>query len=87
MKRRFSQNPPAAAPHLYTWETGLLLVLLTVAAFLPTLANEFVDWDDDQNFLGNLSYRGLGWPQVTWMFTAYHMGHYIPLTWLSFGLN
>ena len=32
-------------------------------------------------------YRGLGWAELRWMFTATWMGHYIPLTWLTLGLN
>ena len=31
--------------------------------------------------------RWVGWPQLRWMFTAFHLGHYIPLTWLTFGLD
>ena len=46
-----------------------------------------MDWDDDRNFLWNTAYRGLGLRELQWMFTATYMGHYIPLTWLSLGLN
>ena len=64
---------------------GIFLVAL--AAFLPALDAEFLNWDDDINFLGNSGFRGLGWPQLKWMWTATLMGHYIPLTWMSLGLN
>src|SRR5207249_1788455 len=57
------------------------------AAFLPTLQNQFVNWDDDENFLDNPHYRGLGWTQLRWMWTTFHLGHYIPLTWMTFGLD
>jgi protein O-mannosyl-transferase len=66
---------------------GLLVFLVTGAAFLPALRGEFLNWDDSINFVGNPDYRGLGWSQIEWMLTATLMGHYIPLTWLSFGLN
>jgi len=57
-------------------------------AFLPTLGNGFVgDWDDDGNLVDNPSYRGLGWRQLRWMFTTFLLGHYIPLTWFTFGLD
>lgn len=49
--------------------------------------NEFLDWDDRANFLENTSYRGLGSAQLRWMFTSYHMGHYIPVTWMTLGLD
>ncbi|HJR02907.1 MAG TPA: tetratricopeptide repeat protein [Methylomirabilota bacterium] len=70
---------------------GLLLAplvfLITAVVFLPALRGEFLNWDDSVNFVANPSYRGLGWPQIRWMLTATLMGHYIPLTWLSFGLD
>jgi Flp pilus assembly protein TadD len=65
----------------------VLIVLLTVAAFVPTLQNGFVNWDDQPNLLENPNYRGLGWAQLRWMFTTFHMGHYQPLTWVTFGLD
>jgi hypothetical protein len=64
-----------------------LIALVTLVAFLPTLENQFLDWDDDRNFLENPHYRGLGWPQLRWMWTTFHMGHYIPLTWMTLGLD
>src|SRR5213596_1562525 len=60
--------------------------LVTFIAFLPTLRNQFVDWDDFKNFLDNPYYRGLAWTQLRWMWTT-HLGHYIPLTWMTFGLD
>ncbi len=68
------------------WLIALGLALITVAVFLPALANGFV-WDDDVNFVGNPSYRGLGWTQLRWMFTSAHLGHYIPLTWMTLGFD
>ena len=61
--------------------------MLTLAALLGILQNGFVNWDDPVNFLGNPRYRGLGPAQLTWMFTTFHMGHYIPLTWLTLGAD
>src|SRR5213594_2199700 len=69
------------------WLAPLLVALFTLAAFLPTLQNQFVAWDDDKNFLDNPRYRGLGWAHLRWMFTAFHLGHYIPLSWVTFGLD
>src|SRR6185503_12835868 len=42
---------------------------------------------DNENFLKNFGYRGLGWAQLRWMATSTLMGHWIPLTWLTLGLN
>src|SRR5438128_6520947 len=69
-----------------SWLVPVLIAVVTFAAFLPALHNQFVNWDDDKNFLENPHYRGLGWTQLSWMWTT-HMGHYIPLTWMTFGLD
>jgi Flp pilus assembly protein TadD len=64
-----------------------LLAAITFVAFLPALGNGFVEWDDYVNLIENPHYRGLGWPHLRWMLTTTLMGHYIPVTWLSFGLD
>jgi len=69
------------------WLPPGLVVVVTLTAFLPTLGNGFASWDDALNFLDNPHYRGLGPAQLRWMFTTFHAGHYIPLTWLSLGLD
>src|SRR5436189_5366354 len=70
----------------HRWLVPVLIALVTFAAFLPTLQNQFVNWDDDDNFLGNPHYRGLAWTNLRWMWTT-HLGHYIPLTWMTLGLD
>ena len=72
------------------WRTRALLialVALTVVAFLPSLDGQFLNWDDGKNLVTNEGYRGLGWTQLKWMFTTTLMGHWIPLTWLTLGVN
>jgi Flp pilus assembly protein TadD len=69
----------------YAAALATLLALLVVAAFLPCLRNDFVAWDDDQNFLSNAFYRGLGWSQIVWDWTAFHIGVYQPLAWMLLG--
>ena len=65
----------------------LAIMLAVVAVFAIGLRNEFVRWDDHTNFVDNPYFRGLGRQQLAWMFTTTLMGHYIPLTWLTFGLD
>jgi len=69
------------------WLVPVLVALFTAGAFLPTLQNGFVDWDDTINFLSNPHYRGLGLEELRWMFTAFYNGHYTPLTWMTLGLD
>lgn len=64
-----------------------LVGLLTLLVFLPSIGNDFVNWDDDRNFLENPYYRGLGSRQIAWAFQAFVLGHYHPLTWLSSSLD
>ncbi|HYL78261.1 MAG TPA: tetratricopeptide repeat protein [Bryobacteraceae bacterium] len=63
------------------------LALATLLVFLPALRNDFVNWDDEENFVLNESYRGLGWDQIHWMWTSHVTGHYIPVTWMTLGLD
>jgi tetratricopeptide (TPR) repeat protein len=69
------------------WLLASLVALIVLLVFLPVLRNDFVNWDDDKNFLDNPNYRGLGWEQIHWMWTSHHMGHYIPVTWMTLGLD
>lgn len=68
------------------WALALVLAGLTLLVFLPALKNGFV-WDDEANLLQNPGYRGLGGAQLRWMLTSIHLGHWIPMTWASFGLD
>lgn len=65
----------------------LVVALVTFAVFSPALLNDFVEWDDLVNVVENPHYRGLGWPQLRWMFTTALMGHWIPLAWLTLGVD
>jgi len=75
------------APRLLRWALPVLLVLVTMVTFWPSLANDFVEWDDDINLVKNASFRGLGWAALRWDFTNVLMGHYIPVTWLTFSVD
>jgi Flp pilus assembly protein TadD len=65
----------------------IAVAVISLLPFLPALDGEFLNWDDNHNFLRNEHFRGLGWAQLRWMLTTTLMGHYIPLTWLTLGLN
>jgi len=69
------------------WIAPAFIALVTFITFLPTLWNQFVDWDDYENLISNVHYRGLGWSQLRWMFTTFHMGPYQPLSWMTYGLD
>jgi hypothetical protein len=72
---------------LLRWAIGLGVIGVTVLAFLPSLGNGFVAWDDRRNLTDNPHFRGLGPVQLRWMLTTTLLGHYMPLTWLTFGVD
>ena len=72
------------------WSCFILPVVVFVATsvtFLPALDAEFVNWDDDKAIVNNPHIRGLTSENIRWMFTESKMGHYHPLTWLSYAVD
>jgi len=63
------------------------LVILTATAFFPVLQNDFVIWDDVDNYLNNPDYRGLSPDHLRWMFTTFHHSLYRPATWITLGFD
>jgi protein O-mannosyl-transferase len=64
-----------------------LVAGLSALAFLPVLQNDFVNWDDFDTLLVNPHYQGFGLEQLRWMFTTFFMGHYQPLSWMTWDLD
>src|SRR5262245_43475173 len=64
-----------------------LVALITFVVFSPALRNGFVNWDDFETIVENQNFRGFTWTHLRWMFTTFHMGHYQPLSWVTFGLD
>lgn len=64
-----------------------IIAAATIIAFIPALRNDFVNWDDYETLVDNPHYRGFGWSQLRWLLTTFHMGHYQPLSWLTFALD
>jgi len=74
---------------------GILLVLLTVAAYSPVLKAGFVNYDDIEYVTDNTHVNsGLSLENLSWAFSAFYASNWHPLTWLThqidcalFGLN
>src|SRR4030095_391403 len=64
-----------------------LVALITFVVFSPALRNGFVNWDDFETIVANQNFRGFTWSHLRWMFTTFHLGHYQPLSWLTFSLD
>jgi protein O-mannosyl-transferase len=66
----------------------LLLVLASLAVYLPVRHFGFVDYDDSGYFFNNPQVlSGLTWPNIQWAFTNGEYANWHPLTWLSLMLD
>ena len=74
-------EPPTIAPSERPFLIlGAVVALVTLAVFLPSVRNGWVNWDDADNFLGNPHFRGLGWSNIRWIFSGnVQDAHWIPL--------
>lgn len=74
---------------------ALLLVLVTLAVYLPVTRHDFVCYDDDSYIVANrIVQNGLTPAGIGWAFTTGYMSNWHPVTWIShmtdcefFGLN
>ena len=67
---------------------SLLLFVLVIAVYLPSIRNGFVNYDDDVYLCQNTHVlRGLTWQSIKWAFTNLEAGFWHPLTWLSLLLD
>ncbi len=69
------------------WVPLVAVALATAATHAGVLACDFVNWDDDLVVLGNHRLQGLGAHHLAAMLGEAHMGHYQPLTWLTYALD
>ena len=88
-------SKPPAHPQTGFWRSdgfilgalSLALFLAVLLAYLPVLHNGFVNWDDPEAIKENPYIRDFSLPSLQWMFTTFHTGNWIPLTWLSLALD
>jgi protein O-mannosyl-transferase len=69
------------------WWIVVALAVTAAAALLPALNNGFLAYDDDENFIDNASFRGVGSSQFRWAWTTFLLGVYQPLAWMLLGLG
>ena len=61
-----------------------LIFVIVFATFLPFLKNGFVNWDDDRYVTENTIIRSLSLNNIKDIFTSFYLGHYHPITMLSY---
>jgi Flp pilus assembly protein TadD len=61
-----------------------VLVLITLAIYLPAGNHQFINLDDNLYVTANPHIvSGLTWQNITWAFTSVEAGNWHPITWLS----
>ncbi len=63
------------------------MIAAAVVPFLPALRGGFSDFDDHGFLLEVDGWRGLAPSNLAWMFTTIRLGHYQPLTYLSYAID
>lgn len=81
--------PPPVVPirSIKSWLPLLAVALGAVLPFVGSLQAGLLNWDDDLLLLLNDRYRTLSADNLAWMFGETFMGHYQPLTWLTYWLD
>ncbi len=92
-KKQIPQNPSPpidpVRPYIWSnWVLALIPALLTFLVYLPSLPNQFTNWDDIMYIQENSHIRHFDVSSIKWMFTHfYSAGLWIPLTWISLALD
>jgi protein O-mannosyl-transferase len=60
---------------------------LVAVVFARSLGHGFLAWDDRMLIVDNPHFRGLGLRELRWMGTTTLLGHYAPVTWVSFAVD
>ena len=83
------QDRNVTKPFRYSprWWIVVALAVVAATAFLPALNNGFLAFDDDENFVENPWFRGLGLSQIRWAWTTFLLGVYQPLAWMLLELE
>lgn len=64
-----------------------LILVIPAISFFPCLKNDFLNWDDPQYVTENKMIMQWSWRNIETIFDSIYMGHYHPLTLLSYALE
>jgi protein O-mannosyl-transferase len=96
--RTSKRNEPARAPvpvqggqgrserRLAVW-IGAVVMAASFVAFWPAISGEFIGLDDVALLLNTNDYQGLRPANLAWMFSTTRMGHFQPLTWVTYAID
>ncbi len=63
------------------------VIILTAAAFFPSLGNDFTNWDDSFYVYENSSIRDLSLNNLKTIFSSFYVSNYQPVTILTYALE
>jgi len=66
---------------------ALIIAILSFIAYIPSLDNEFTNWDDNSYAAQNYQLEDFNWKGVKKQFSQYWMGNYHPLAMLSLSVD
>ena len=73
-------NPSPSILKFPASRAGILVLLITLAVWLPTLRNDFVDWDDLNMIVTNPRFNPPTWASTGWYWTHPAWNLYQPMT-------
>jgi len=68
----------------------LVVLVVTLIVFIPSLSNDFVNWDDDVNIIENVNLEVFNWESIKNIFhpiKGHVIGNYNPLTIFTFAIE
>jgi len=65
----------------------IIILIITFIAYLPSLENGFVDWDDNHYVKLNNDIKELSVTNLKKMFTSYYVSTYLPLTMVFYSIE
>ena len=68
----------------------LIALAVTLVVFIPSLSNDFVNWDDDVNIIENVNLEVFNWESIKNIFhlvKGHVIGNYNPLTIFTFAIE
>ena len=71
----------------YVYAGALAVFLLALLAYLPSMQNGFVNWDDNEYVYENTRLFSLHFKSLRWMITSLDAHNWHPFTWLSHAVD
>ncbi len=82
-----THKPQSNKPQSYIPWLIFALLGITAISFIPSLSNQFTNWDDPGYVLENELVKSLSGANIKAIFSQFVLGNYHPITILSYALN